>query len=85
LPTVRRERLRALNVPTPVAVALDTRGLPVSVDERAVETVLEIWRIDDEWWRETISRRCYEVVLVGGGRLIVFEDLVTGEWRAQKP
>jgi hypothetical protein len=27
----------------------------------------------------------YEVVLVGGGRLIVFEDLVTGEWRAQKP
>jgi len=54
-------------------------------DSRAVEGILEIWRIDDEWWRAPISRRYYELMLDGGKRVVLFEDLVTGEWWMQKP
>jgi hypothetical protein len=32
-----------------------------------------------------ISRRYYEVVLEGGKRVVLFEDLLTDEWFEQKP
>jgi hypothetical protein len=48
-----------------------------------VEAVLESWRIDDEWWRQLISRRYFEVILEGGGRVVLFEDRVSGEWFVQ--
>jgi len=50
-----------------------------------VETIRETWRVDDEWWRAPIVRRYYEVVVEGGGRMILFEDLVTREWFVQRP
>jgi hypothetical protein len=50
-----------------------------------VEEVLEIWRIDDEWWRRSVSRRYIEVALKGGGHVVLFEDLVTGDWFCQMP
>ena len=52
---------------------------------RVVENVGEIWRIDDEWWRVPIHRRYVEVIIEGGRRVVLFEDLITGEWFAQKP
>jgi hypothetical protein len=48
-----------------------------------VEAILESWRIDDEWWRQLISRRYFEVILEGGGRVVLFEDRVSGEWFVQ--
>jgi len=44
-----------------------------------------MWRIDDEWWRQPIVRRYVEVILEGGGRVVLFEDPTTGEWWMQKP
>jgi hypothetical protein len=52
---------------------------------RTVEDVGEIWRIDDEWWRSPITRRYIEVGLKGGGRVVLFENMTTGEWWIQKP
>jgi hypothetical protein len=52
---------------------------------QTVDTVLERWHIDDEWWREPITRRYVEVVLDGGAHLVLFEDMVTGTWFAQTP
>lgn len=52
---------------------------------RAVESVLEIWRVDDEWWREPISRRYVEVILKGGKHVVLYEDVNTGDWFMQKP
>lgn len=52
---------------------------------RRVVEILEIWRIDDEWWRRPISRRYVDVVLEGGGHVVLFEDLTTNEWFLQKP
>lgn len=83
------DRLRALNVPNHVEVELDANGQPAVVKVldglRAIEVVNETWRLDDEWWRQSISRRYYEVVLDSGKRVVLFEDLVTGEWFLQKP
>ncbi len=85
------DRLRALNVPYRVEVELDAGGLPIGMRDarcemrRVVEVVGDVWRIDDEWWRQPIARRYYEVVLDGGKRVVLFEDLLTGEWWMQKP
>jgi len=90
---LRADRLRALNAPEPVAVELGIDGQPAAfrrsggqaVGDCTVEAVLEVWRIDDEWWRQPIARRYCEVVLAGGGRVVLFQDLVTGDWFVQKP
>ena len=92
----RSDRLRPLNVPERVVVRLDAAGRPAEVEMpksgrrasgvgRAIESIGETWRVDDEWWRAPIVRRYYEVVVEGGGRMILFVDLVTGEWFVQRP
>jgi len=43
----------------------------------------EIWRVDDEWWRQPISRRYIEVILSGGRHVVLYQDLNTGEWFEQ--
>ncbi len=86
---LRAHRLRPLNLPRPVDIALDVHGQPTAVtedgDARAVVAVNEIWRVNDEWWREPIARRYADLVLEGGAHVIVYEDLTTGQWFAQKP
>jgi hypothetical protein len=77
---------------------LDADGLPVAIRRSngkcggqggqettaaVVETILETWRVDDEWWRQPIVRRYFEVMLEGGARVVLFENVVTGEWFAQ--
>jgi len=98
--TLRADRLRTLNVPRSVSVELNADGVPTKVwrskdnggghggqEETAavVETILEMWRIDDEWWRQLISRRYFAVIFEGGARVVLFEDLVTSEWFIQTP
>jgi hypothetical protein len=89
---VRVDRLRALNAPEVASVELDANGQPRAVRRsqikgggQAVEAVIESWRIDDEWWRQPISRLYHDVMLEGGGHVVLFKDLVTGEWFAQQP
>ena len=88
----RADRLRALNAPEPVTVELDANGQPAAVRRskdtgggQSVEAILEDWRIDDEWWRQLISRRYFAVLLEGGTRVVLFENLVTHEWFMQTP
>ena len=93
--SLRPDRLRAVNAPKKAAVELDENGQPAVIRRSndngggqetpaaVVETVLETWRIDDEWWRKLISRSYYAVILQGGARVVLFEDLVTGEWFEQ--
>ncbi len=82
-------KLQPLNTPQMVEVELDSEDLPRAIrnhpaaEEVAVETVIEIWQVDDEWWRQPISRRYVEVVLKGGKHLVLYEDLVTGDWYKQ--
>jgi hypothetical protein len=62
-----------------------TVGRPDGRTAGKVEAILESWRIDDEWWRQTISRNYMEVMLEGGKRMVLFQDLLTGQWFAQMP
>ncbi len=71
--------------PAPPAGGLAGGVAAPATQSRCVEEVLEIWRIDDEWWRRPISRRYVEVVLEGGAHVVLFEDLVTGDWFCQMP
>ncbi len=86
----RADRLRAINAPHRVEVELDADGTPVEVREagggmRMIEDIGEVWHVDDEWWRVPITRRYVEAILESGKRVVLFEDINTGEWWTQKP
>ena len=50
----------------------------------AVESIVETWRIDDEWWRENPVSRIYWRVALEDGRVVdVFRDLASGKWWRQ--
>ncbi len=84
---IRSHRLRPLNLPRSIGIELNEDDLPVTITfaskRRQVEEIGEIWRIDDEWWRDQIARRYVEVMLVGGGHVVVYEDLIGGGWFMQ--
>ena len=85
---LRPDRLRPLNAPVAVGVGVSPEGQLMYVVRGAllpVESVLDSWQLDDEWWRQPISRRYVAVMLVGGKRTLIFEDLMTGEWFEQTP
>jgi hypothetical protein len=85
----RRPQLRPLGEPRPVHVRTDDHGEPEFVrlpgkTARRVVTLRERWRIDDEWWRQTISREYFAIVLDDGRVLTLYHDLVEDAWYAQK-
>lgn len=79
--------LRPLNQPAPAAVEEDRWGDPAAVfirgTARRVQQIVDRWRIDDEWWRNEISRQYFVVELEGGKRLTLYHDLVTKQWFSQ--
>ena len=79
--------LSPLKEPRPVVVATGEGGEPVAVvlggRRLAVERVEDVWRIDDEWWREEVSRLYYRLLLEDGRPLVVFHDLISGRWAEQ--
>src|SRR2546430_16104536 len=87
----RADRLRSLNPPHRVAVEVDAKGQPIGMRDvgcemrRPVEAVGEVWRIEYEWWRQPISRRCGEGGFEVGGTAVLFEVLTTGAWSMHDP
>ena len=91
----QEDALRPLNVPEAVEVREDGDGRPSAVKTgragsagsqwQAVTEITDLWRIDDEWWREEpISRMYYRVSLEDGTAVTVFRDLSVGVWRRQR-
>ena len=83
----RARRIQPVDLPAPLTVETGAGGCPVAVTIRRrleVVAVTARWRIDDEWWRLPIVRRYVEVVLEGGARLVLFEDMKSKQWFAQK-
>jgi hypothetical protein len=79
--------LRPLKQPRPVRVEADGSGEPVAVvlggQRLAVVQVQDVWRIDDEWWREEVSRLYYQLVLEDERVVVVYKDLVGSCWYRQ--
>jgi len=77
--------LRRLSTPRPVAVQTGERGVPTTVANMPVEAMLEDWFVEDRWWTgRPVRRRYLELVLVNGRNVVVFKDLVSGRWFAQR-
>jgi hypothetical protein len=81
-------RLRPLNQPRPIAVETNKDGTPTAVAiskvRRAVEAVIESWRIDDEWWRASpVSRIYWRLMLEDGRSVDVYRDRVRDKWFRQ--
>jgi hypothetical protein len=82
------DRVRALNLPRPVVVRVDAAGRPLALLEhgqlRRVDRVQDVWRIDDEWWRDPISRRYLALLLADGALRTLFQDLTDDRWYEQR-
>lgn len=78
--------IRSVNHPRLLAIEADAKGLPLEIRQQGpkrVAAIQDVWRIDDEWWRELISRRYFQVVLDSGEIRTIYHDLVSGEWFEQ--
>ena len=77
-----------LNIPRDIRVTADGDGCPVFVwlrnRQRRVARIRNVWRIDDEWWRQEIARRYFELELSDGSVITVFQDLISGNWSRQR-
>jgi hypothetical protein len=86
--TLRPDAYKPVNTPEPRRVEADAAGRPVAIRLKRRQAVISIedkWRIDDEWWRAgAISRLYYNVLLASGQRLVLYQDLVSGEWYEQE-
>ncbi|MEE2879751.1 MAG: hypothetical protein VX384_00100 [Gemmatimonadota bacterium] len=84
----RITRLRILNPPLPTRIDLDQDGMPTYYRSKngkhlRVSIIRERWRIDDEWWREEISRDYFTLVLENGMIVTVFQNLLSHKWYSQ--
>lgn len=80
--------LRPLNLPRLIKmIAHPPEALPAILVESGrrlrVEQIQDSWDIDEEWWRDRLHRRYYQLVLENGRFLTVFQDLVDGAWYQQ--
>ena len=77
-----------LYVPKEIEVLTHDSGEPAVVIRNGkrsqVAAIQNTWRIDDEWWRERISRQYFQVELKNGLLMTIFHDLVSGKWYRQR-
>jgi hypothetical protein len=77
-----------VGIPREIKVIADERGGPVAVVldsvQRRVARITNVWRIDDEWWREEISRLYFQVELDDGYIITIFHDLISHKWYRQR-
>lgn len=80
--------LRPLNLPRPLRVKTGAGGRPILIylKRRAqrVQRILDIWQIDDEWWRDPISRRYATLILEDGRTVTIYRNLLDGRWYSQE-
>lgn len=81
-------RLRPLNLPRPVQMIVhpaDSRPMVLIDDGRRlrVERIQDSWEVDEEWWRDRLSRRYYHLLLDDGSLSTVYQNLLDGAWYQQ--
>jgi len=77
-----------LYLPREIEVSTNNSGVPEVIVRKGkqdqIAAVSNTWRIDDDWWREEISRHYFEVELKDGRLMTIFHDLVSGKWYQQR-
>ncbi len=83
----RAHQLRPMNQPRPLRVIV-ANGQPAAVVEGErrllVVQIQDSWVIEDEWWRQPVSRRYFCLLLDGGIIRTVYHDLAADTWHAQE-
>ena len=89
-PAEARRPPSPLKAPRPLAIEAEDgpdgpvpRWVTWRGKRRPVAAVEDDWRVDDEWWRNEISRHYFAVTLADGCRLILFLDRIAGTWWEQ--
>jgi hypothetical protein len=76
---------RRLAKPRAIEVEAGEGGRPGKVAGKEVEAVRESWLVEDRWWSDRpLRRRYWEVVTDDGRNLVVFHELSTQAWYAQR-
>jgi hypothetical protein len=76
---------RRLGIPRRVTVRANASGVPLSLDGVRVEALREEWVVEDRWWSgRPLRRRYFELVLADGRDEVVFLELTSGRWFAQR-
>jgi hypothetical protein len=86
--TAHGQRLKSLHRPRRINVEPSEDNQPAAIQfgsrKIAIESIIETWRIDEEWWRDKPVSRVYWRVALEDGRVIdVYRDLTTGSWWRQ--
>lgn len=79
---------RPLNLPEPAYVEAE-EGWPSAVTQGKtrydVISIEDLWRVDEEWWRDApVVRTYFEVLLNNGHRLTLFFDHGAWSWFWQR-
>ena len=82
------ERTRLVYQPIPIEVKLNPSGDLLQIRTATgwwrVDTLLEIWKVEEHWWALQPIQRCYFQVLLESGTLFsLFQDMFTGQWYRQ--
>ena len=68
----------------PVHVETDDLGAPRQFvwrgETHQIQGVANTWRIEDEWWRKRICRDYYKVYTLTGLLVILYQDILAGQW-----
>ena len=80
-----QHRPLALSPSAPSPSVLSNKRRQPKVASLKVASVDNLWKIDEEWWRDKpILRMYYQVTTEDGRRLTLFQDLTSGEWYQQR-
>ncbi|MBA3275980.1 MAG: hypothetical protein H0T72_09305 [Chloroflexia bacterium] len=82
----RPDSLRPLNAPLAINVTAEgqrPRSIVFNRQTRQVERIQDTWIIEDEWWRQPISRQYFALLLDDGTRRTVYHDRAADAWFLQ--
>lgn len=49
-----------------------------------VQHIAKRWRLDDGWWQQHTWREYFKLTTKNGLLVIIFRDLITGQWYLQR-
>ena len=71
-----------------IEVDVDGEGAPLSFAWRGyrhrVQGIAKRWRVDEGWWRNRVWREYFKLATADGLLVLLYRDLLTGDWRLQR-
>jgi hypothetical protein len=72
----------------PITVEMDALAAPTRFSwqgtTHTVEQITKRWRVDQSWWRRRVCREYFLLRTESGLLVILYRDLLGGEWYLQR-